>query len=330
MYRILSIFAFFLCVSSCRNAEKIHITGDAQGTTYSIAYYSPSNENLKHEVDSVLLVFDYSLSTYNPLSLVSRLNNNEELQTDLFFNRVFSKSIEISELTEGAFDVTGGPVFNAWGFGHTPKAKVDSSAIQELLRLIGYGKARIDGDMLMKDDPGVMLNFNAIAQGFSVDVIAEFLEARGIGDYLIEIGGEVRASGQKKKGELWKVGIDKPEAGIKERELKAILSLKNKSLATSGNYRKFYEEDGQRYSHTIDPRTGYPTRNNLLSATVIASDCMTADAFATAFMVMGLEKSMEFLNSDKNPGLEVFFIYSEEGKMKTFISKGLEKDLEEL
>ncbi len=331
MYRFLILILVAFSFASCNQSpKKITIYGDAQGTTYSISYYSPNNESLKNAVDSLLLDFDNSLSTYNPISLITRINNNEVVQINNYFQVVFSKSIEISGLTDGAFDVTGGPIFNVWGFGHTPRAKVDSAGIKELLEIIGYKKVRIENNRLVKDNPQLSLNFNAIAQGYSVDVVADFLKSKGIENFVIEIGGEIAASGQKDDGETWKVGIDKPLEDSSTRQLQAIVSLNNKALATSGNYRKFFEIDGQKYSHTIDPRTGYPTLNNLLSVTIIADDCLTADAFATAFMVMGYEKSLAFLNSAKNPGLQVYFIYDDKGEIKTYVSEGLINDLEEL
>jgi FAD:protein FMN transferase len=328
VFPFLTILLFFACKQP--EPQKVTISGEAQGTTYSITYYSEKGFTLKKDVDSLLLAFDFSLSTYNPQSLVTRINNNEENLADEFLLTVLAKSLEISEATDGAFDVTAGPIFNAWGFGHTPKAKTDSAGIQQLFKHIGYKKVRFEGNRIFKEDSMLTMNFNAIAQGYSVDVVAEFLKNKGINNFIIEIGGEIRASGKKANGEAWKVGIDKPVEDAEQRQLQAIISLNDKSLATSGNYRKFYVENGQKYSHTIDLKTGFPSRNNLLSATVVADNCMAADAYATAFMAMGLEKSVDFLKKCEDCRLEAFFIYDSNGLIKVFTTPGLEALVEEL
>jgi FAD:protein FMN transferase len=320
---------FFL--AACNNTpQKNIISGEAQGTTYHISYFGPAQNNLKTEIDSLLADFDYSLSTYNPNSLITQLNNNATDSTDEYFRVVFQKSKEVSILTDGAFDVTISPILNVWGFGHTPQAKTDSSGISELLNLVGYQKAEVINNRLNKSDSLVTLNFNAIAQGYSVDLLAEYLLSIGINDFLVELGGEIRANGTKENGESWKIGIDKPIEDVEGRPLQAVIKLNNRSLATSGNYRKYFVEDGKRYGHSINPRTGYPAKNTLLSATVIADDCMTADAYATAFMVMGVEKTLEFLEKNGNLNLEVYLIYSEGDDMKTYLSEGLKDLLEEV
>ena len=330
LFQIASCVIFFF---SCNQHDRtIYVRGEAQGTTYNITYLAPENTNYKNEIDSLFKAVDQSLSTYVPGSIISRINRNDTgVVADKYFIDVFRKAQEISQQTNGAFDVTVAPIVNAWGFGFTKRARIDSATIDSLLRFVGYQKIKLEGGAIVKTNPGMMLDFNAIAQGYTVDLLSSFLESKGINNYLVELGGEVRTKGKKNNGEDWKIGIDQPNETYTEgRPLKAIVSLKNKALATSGNYRKFYVENGRKYAHIIDPHTGYPAKHNLLSATVIANDCMTADAFATAFMVMGLEKAKQFLSKDKQLGLEVFFIYDEQGTWKTYTSETLKERIEEL
>ena len=330
LFQIASCVIFFF---SCNQHDRtIYVRGEAQGTTYNITYSAPEKTNYKNEIDSLFKAVDQSLSTYVPGSIISRINRNDTgVVADKYFIDVFRKAQEISQQTNGAFDVTVAPIVNAWGFGFTKRARIDSATIDSLLRFVGYQKIKLEGGAIVKTNPGMMLDFNAIAQGYTVDLLSSFLENKGINNYLVELGGEVRTKGKKNNGEDWKIGIDQPNETYTEgRPLKAIVSLKNKALATSGNYRKFYVENGRKYAHIIDPHTGYPAKHNLLSATVIANDCMTADAFATAFMVMGLEKAKQFLSKDKQLGLEVFFIYDEQGTWKTYTSETLKERIEEL
>ncbi len=332
LYQVSFLLLIFFSCCNQKESELIKISGEAQGTTYHIAYYSENNINYKNLVDSIFKKIDSSLSTYLPASIISRINSNEDdVQLDDHFINVFTKSVSVSEITDGAFDITVAPVINAWGFGFSKKEKVDSTVIDSLLRFVGYTKMKLNGNSIQKEAKEVMLDFNAIAQGYTVDVIAAYFESKDLKDFFIELGGEVRAKGNKKNKEEWKVGIDKPvEEEGEERDIQAILKLKDRSLATSGNYRKFYMENGQKYSHIIDPKTGYPAKNNLLSASVVAGDCMTADAFATAFMVMGLEKAINFIEANKSLNLEVYFIYDDNGVWKTYTSANLKKWMEEI
>ena len=329
---VFSLIVFFLSACKPQRTSVIKISGEAQGTTYSISWISNDGLNYQVSVDSIFKRIDSSLSTYLAVSIISRINKNDStVIPDDHFITVFRKAAEVSEKTGGAFDVTVAPVINAWGFGFTKKATVDSAMIDSLLQFIGYGKVSLDGNRLVKEKKETMLDFNAIAQGYTVDIIANFLESRGVKNYFVELGGEVKTKGKKENDEYWKVGIDKPQESIPdERPLQAIIDLENKALATSGNYRKFYEENGQKYSHIINPATGYPAKNNLLSASVLADDCMTADAYATAFMVMGLERSKKFLSENKNLKLEVYFIYDENGVLKTYVTDELKKWMTEL
>lgn len=330
-------FLFPILVSvlfiSCNSNKKslIKIEGNAQGTTYHISYLSDDAINYKKDIDSLLKDIDSSMSSWLPVSLISRINNNEKsVIVDQYFIDVFNKSIKVSEKTDGYFDVTVGPLVNSWGFGPTKKSILNTSKIDSLLQFVGYKMLKLEGKKIVKTKPGIKMDFNAIAQGYTVDVLANYLQSKGIDNYLVELGGELRAKG-KKGNEDWKVGIDKPEEkATSERKLEAVVNLNNKALATSGNYRKFYEENGQKYSHIINPKTGYPAKQNLLSTTVIADDCMTADAYATAFMVMGLNTSQQFLESNKSLNLEVYFIYDDNGLLKTYASEGIKKWIKEV
>jgi thiamine biosynthesis lipoprotein len=327
------IFIVILIGSSCREkTEYSSFTGTAQGTTYSIVFENSANRNpfdLKAEVEMILSDFDMSLSLYKDFSILSRINRNEEVLPDNYFTEVFKRSKEISQLTSGAFDVTVGPLVRAWGFGPDEKRNFSKEKIDSLLQYIGMEKVELRDGRVWKSDPGVQLDFNAIAQGYSVDVISRYLDDKGIKSYLVEIGGEVRVRGDK--GEtMWRIGIDRPVDNnfSPGSDLEAVIELKDRSLATSGNYRKFYVEDGIKYSHTIDPKTGYPAKNKLLSATILASDCATADGIATACMVMGKEKSIELL--DLHPEFDGYLIYSDEnGNLKTWMTENIKKFISE-
>ena len=334
MKKITFLFIVIFLFSNCNRDKQntVLISGEAQGTTYHITYVTGTETSYQKEVDSIFRVIDLSMSTYLPSSLISRINQHDtSIMVDQHFIKVFNKARDVSVKTSGSFDITVGPLINAWGFGFSKKENVDSSMIDSLLLNVGYSLVQLVNNKLIKKKPGVMLDFNAIAQGYTVDVLAAFLEQKNIRDYLIELGGEVKAKGKKINNQNWTVGIDQPnETAVEGRPLKATVQLKNQALATSGNYRKYYIENGNKYSHIIDPQTGYPAKNNLLSASVIAPDCMTADAYATAFMVMGLQKSKQFLQQHPELQLEVFFIYDEEGKWKTFTSKKIKEQLKEI
>ncbi len=327
------IFIFLialLTLNACREARNaINISGKAQGTTYNITYLAGPYSNYRESIDSIFTAIDMSLSTYVPGSIISRVNRNEPgVTVDEHFIEVFKKSMEVSDITQGAFDITVAPLVNAYGFGANRKRSVDQILLDSILPLVGYKKISLQGDKIIKENPGMKVDMNAIAQGYTVDVLASFLESKGIQNYLVELGGELRAKGEKLDGSVWNVGIEKPdEDQANERSLYTQINLENRSLATSGNYRQFYEEDGKKYTHIINPITGYPAKNNLLSATVIAPDCVTADAYATSFIVMGLERSKQFLASHKELGLDVYFIYDEQGKWMTYITENLDRQL---
>ncbi len=326
---LLGSLLFFTACNKEKNLIKIE--GSAQGTSYHITYLSDDAINHQTAIDSLLKKIDNSMSIWLPNSLISKINNNDStVVADTYFMDVFTKSLEVSKKTDGFFDVTVGPLVNSWGFGFAKKEVVNSHTIDSLLPFVGYKMVVLKGNKIIKEKPQIKLDFNAIAQGYSVDVLANYLENKGINNYLVELGGELKAKG-KKENEEWKVGIDQPEEKeTSERKLQAVLHLNNKALATSGNYRKFYEEGGQKFSHIINPKTGYPAKQILLSTTVIADDCVTADAYATVFMVMGLQESIAFLDKNKRLNLEVYFIYDDKGIWKTYTSKNLKKRIKEL
>lgn len=324
---LLVIASLYLC-----NTKKYYkIRGFAQGTTFNIIY--EGEEDFESEIVELLHRFDMSLSTYVDSSIISRINwNDEGVETDELFEQFFEKSREVYNMSDGYFDITVAPLVNAFGFGFTKKAEVDSALIDSIMEFVGMDKVDFRDGKLIKSDPRIMLDGNAIAQGQSVDFIADFLENQGITNYLVEIGGEIRAKGINDHGELWHVGIDKPIENSDEqnRALQAIVRLKNKSLATSGNYRKFYEKDGVKYGHSINPKTGYPAMHSILSATIVADDCMTADAYATTCMVIGLEKSKVLLSKMKE--LEAYLIYTnpDNGNYQVFMTEGMAEMIEGL
>lgn len=307
--------------------------GLAQGTTYSILYVDNKDlepDALKEDIEMILSDFDMSLSLYKDSSILSRINRNEEVSPDHYFTEAFDKSVEISILTGGAFDLTVGPLVKAWGFGPDEKKNFSEEKRDSLLKLVGMDKVRMINGKIQKSNPAVQLDFNAIAQGYSVDILCEFFDKLGVSHYLVEIGGEVRAKGTK-LGEKWRIGIDRPADNnfSPGEDLEAIIRISDEALATSGNYRKFYVENGVKYSHTIDPLTGYPAKNNLLSATIIAPDCATADGIATACMVKGLDRSIEFIGD--HPEYLAFFIYSDEnGNFRTWTSPELSERISEM
>ena len=310
-----------------KKSEYLKISGFAQGSTYHITYENSTNKYYRVAIDSLLKAFNKSCSIYDSTSIISRINDNDQtVEADDWFLDVFKKSAEVNTVSGGAFDITVGPVVKAWGFSNGPVAKHDTAYIDSLLQFVGMEKVKLEGQKVIKKYPGVKLDVNALAQGYSVDVVCDFFKSKGIKNYLVEIGGEVRGKGTNAKNKFWNIGIDKPsDRNISSgNDLQAIIEINNKALATSGNYRAFYIENGVKYAHTIDPKTGFPARNTLLSTTVICDDCITADAYATTFMVLGLDKSIELLKNLN--GIEVYFVYSNpNGDYEIFSSAGMKK-----
>lgn len=321
-------------LSSCKFSTPVYsnFNGFIQGSTYSIVYENKNNNDPQHlrtRVEKILHDFDKSLSLYNDSSIISKVNRNENIVVDSCFTEVFNKSARIYEMTDGAFDITVGPLVKAWGFGPDGHKNFTDSKRDSLMKLVGMNKVSLVNGKVIKSDPHISLDFNAIAQGFSVDMVCGFFDKLGIKNYLVEIGGEVRAKGRK-AGKLWRIGIDKPVDNnmTPGQTLEAIITISDKALSTSGNYRKFYIENGVKYSHEIDPKTGFPAKNSVLSASVIADDCAMADGMATAFMVMGKNKTIEFLAD--HPEFEVFLVYSDaSGNFKTWATDKLKSDISE-
>lgn len=326
----IQLFAFLLLTTtSCRLSDDyIANEGIVFGTTYHIVYQY--KEDLQPQLMEQIAKVDKSLSTYNPQSVISKVNTNDSsVVLDDHFLTVFNKSLEISQKTDSAFDITVAPLVNAWGFGFKKKETITPAKIDSILAFVGIGKVALKHGKIVKSDSRLMLDASAIAKGYGVDVAALFLESQGINNYMVEIGGELRVKGVNAKGNRWSVGIDKPidDPTVSNRELEAVLKLSNQSLATSGNYRNFYVEGNKKYAHTINPKTGYPVQTEVLSVSIIAPDCMTADAYATAFMVLGLEKAMAIAN--REPDIEAYFIYNDEnGVMKTAWTTGFDGLLE--
>ncbi len=296
---------------SCTNEEKnTKLSGTVFGTSYSVIY--DSDENYQKAFENLFEVLNGSLSTYQIDSDISKLNRNELVKIDEHFIKVFDASKKIFELTNGAFDPTIGNIVNAWQFGAQDIIQeLDSLKIDSLMQFVGFDKTRRINTSIEKDHPNIYMEFNAIAKGYGVDVIGEFLEGKNIKNYLVEIGGEIRVRGiNTEKQKAWTVGVERPHFDGTQSVFKAI-PLKDAAMATSGTYRKFkVDENGNKYSHIIDTKTGYPSKTNLLSITVISDDCMTADAYATAFKAMGIEKIKSFLKH--HPELKVFLIFENE------------------
>lgn len=333
LFYFIVVLLLLSCEEETPKKQELKVAGYAQGTTYSVIYISEDGINHQRSIDSLLIEIDNSMSTYNKNSLISKWNKSEdggEVKFDDNFAQVYSISENVFQQTEGLFDPTVAPLVNAWGFGFEKESEINQVLIDSLLPVVGFNKLLSPHGArggVVKIDSQFTLDFNAVAQGYTVDVLGELLEQRGINNYLVEVGGELRAKGNNINDTLWRVGIDRPLPNLKEREIEAIVSLNNLSLATSGNYRKFYEKDGKKYSHTINPKTGYPVEHNLLSATVITKECAYADAYATAFMVMGVEKSKEFLNTHKE--LMALLIFSDEnGDLQTFTTENLNQYIE--
>lgn len=304
------VFILISFVSCQKETAYQFLQGNALGTTFSVKYDDPQNTDFSISIDSLFTVINHSLSTYHSNSLISQINNGDSLVLiDTHFISVFKKAKRIYKETNGAFDPTIGSLVNAWGFGpKKPLQNLDSATVKELMSLVGFNKVSLTNNQISKTNSDIFIDFNAIAKGYAVDVIGRFLENKDISNYMVEIGGEVRVRGQNPDGNLWRIGIEKPLTDG-TRDLETSVALQNQSMATSGNYRKFKIDSlGNKYVHTINPKTGFTIQNDILSASVISTkDCADVDAYATAFMVMGFEKTKEFLQT--HPELQVFLIY---------------------
>ena len=327
MRKYLSILILLFAITACNNNQQlkeVSFQGAAQGTYYMVKYYDVEGRNLQVEVDSILNAFDQSLSLWVPNSIISKVNRNEDTKLDTYFIDNYNLSQKVANETNGAFDCTLGPLIEAWGFGFRQKMKLTQEKVDSIKAFTGHDKVHLENQYLIKADGRMEINFNAIAQGYSVDLLGAFLSSKGINDFIIDVGGEVLTKGLKPEQKKWVVGIQKPtKESDGEIEAQVTVELTEMAFVTSGSYRKYYEENGKRFSHMIDPKTGYPVTHSLLSVTVLSKTCAEADAYATAFMVMGFEKAIAFVNG--RPDLEAFFIYANEnGEMQSFSTEGLE------
>ena len=281
------------------------------GTSYNITYQCA--EDHKADIEMALAEVDASLSPFNDSSVITHVNRNEDVVLDRLFLDVFRLAQKINEDTDGAFDITVAPLVNAWGFGFKNGVNPDEKAIDSLRQVVGFRKVRLEDGKIIKADPRVMLDCSAIAKGYGVDVVANFLRKIGIKNFMVEIGGEVVTSGVNPDRHPWRIGVTKPtdDSLSVNNELQTVINVTDKAMATSGNYRNFYYKGGRKYAHTIDPKTGYPVQHSILSATVITDDCATADAYATSFMVLGMEKAKKIL--ERHPEMMAYFIYSDDG-----------------
>ncbi len=333
MKKLFSLCLLCLLLCACQNKSYQKDAGEIFRTSYHITYQHP--RSLQSGIDKALQGINESLSMFNPNSTLSRINQAGveavDLSHDALALHLIGEGLKISRLTEGAFDMTVAPLVNLWGFGFSKSQDATQEAIDSILQFVGHEKLCLQGTSVQKQDARLMLDASAIAKGYACDVVADYLESQGIENYLVEIGGEIRLRGHNEKGNIWTVGIDKPieDPAAVQRELQIAIQLKDKAMATSGNYRNFYLNGNRKVAHTINPATGYPVQHSLLSATVIADNCLTADALATSFMVMGKDKAIALL--EKQPDIWAYLIYSDEnGHLQTWHSSALEPFLKEL
>ena len=333
--------ALCLTVTACRQGNgsgagtRVELQGKAQGTYYTIIYYDSAGRDLQPSIDSLLHAFDLTASLWESQSLIRRVNDNSDSVVNELFAQLLRYSTEMNHYTDGCFDCTVGKLVNAWGFGFSKREKVNDRMIDSLLAFTGKQPTLVtksDGSLVIrKPHPETAIDFNAIAQGYATDMVSRYLEQQGITNFLVDIGGEVYARGCKPDSSSWSVGIERPsETKYSEREVATSIALRDAAIVTSGSYRKYYEENGARYSHTIDPQTGRPVRHTLLSVTVVDSSAWRADALATAFMVMGLERSLEFIKKHpEDSGVQqVCFIYNEAGENKMYMTEAFKKYLD--
>ena len=320
-FLVLLIVGTILIIRGQRNMPYQKCSGTIFGTVYNITYQY--DQDLQQELVAKMQEVDSALSMFNESSIVSRINRNEQVKPNDMFLNVFQQAQAISEATDGAFDITVAPLVNIWGFGFKSGQDPSQHAIDSLMQFIGYKKVTYDGKHVVKRDPRIMLDCSAIAKGYGTDMVAQVLDDKGVKNYLIEIGGEIVTRGVSEKRLPWKIGVTKPSDDLMQTggELQTVLNVTDKAMATSGNYRNFYYKGGKRYAHTIDPKTGRPVQHNILSATVLTDHCARADAFATAFMVMGLERAKQVLN--ENPDLMAYLIYDDHGQNKVWYSPSL-------
>jgi thiamine biosynthesis lipoprotein len=327
-FLILLILGTVIIIRHQRSVPYQKDTGFVFGTVYHISYQY--DNDLKNEIEAELSKVDNSLSPFNNNSIITKVNRNENVVLNDMFTDVFNLADSVSKETGGAFDITVAPLVNVWGFGFKKGLLPTAHTVDSLRQIVGFQKVKIVGHHIKKSDPRVMLDCSAIAKGYGCDVVANFLKGKGITNFMIEIGGEIVTNGINSKRLPWKIGVTKPadDSLNMNMELQTVINVTDKAMATSGNYRNFYYKGGKKYAHTIDPKTGYPVQHNILSATVLASNCATADAYATSFMVLGLKRSQAILN--RHPELMAYFIYSDKkGKNAVWFTPSLKNKIKE-
>ena len=312
-------------LASCeKQPKKMVLQGQAQGSYYAVTYFDEQGRNFQHEIDSIFHAVDISVNLWVHNSVISKVNRNEEVTLDSIFIDNFRIAQEAARLSNGYFDPTISPIVAAWGFSYKKGDSITPQLIDSLKQLVDYRKVRIENGKVIKETPAITLDFNAIAQGYTSDLIAGFLDSHNIKDYLVDTGGEIMARGEKPNGQPWIVGIEKPaENWDSEQVVHTRIALCNKGLVTSGSTRKYVERDGKRYSHCINPKTGYPVEHQLLSATVLAENSVWADALASICMVMGLEQSLPLI--DSLSGVEAYYIFvNKQGELETYATEGFQ------
>jgi len=313
-------------LAACKTQpKKMVLQGLAQGSYYAITYYDEQGRDFQHEIDSIFHAVDLSVNLWVDSSVISKVNRNEDVVLDDIFIDNFNIAQHAAELSGGYFDPTISPIVAAWGFSYKHGDSITPQLIDSLRQLVDYHKVRIEDGQVVKDDPAITLDFNAVAQGYTSDMIAAFLDSKGIKNYLVDTGGEIMAKGGKPNGKSWIVGIEKPaDNWDSEQVVQTRIALRDKGLVTSGSTRKYVERDGKRYSHCIDPHTGYPVEHQVLSVTVLAETSVWADALASICMVMGMEQSLPLI--ERMDGVEVYYIFvNEKGELETFVTEGFKK-----
>ena len=340
---IISALTLGACQESVESSSVtgIEISGNTQGTTYNIIIAEDNNAVSQDQIEFLFSCFDLALSTYIDSSDISIMNACDEsitvYDTTGYMKRCYDVSRHVYYLSNGAFDPSVFPLVSGWGFMSNMETPLSQFEVDSILTFVSFEEDKLHSIEFhpgyinfKKEHENFRLDFNAVAQGLSVDVIDEYLAGIGCENYYIEIGGEIIVRGKNRSGIDWRIGIDVPMENLENRELENIVHLTDRAIATSGNYRKFYIHEGVKYAHTLDPKSGFPVQHSLLSATVLANDCATADAYATAFMVMGVEKSLAFVNNHPNEGLEVYLLYADEdGNIQRKMSSGFKQYLKD-
>ena len=325
MRKYILIISALLLISCKEQPKKTNYSGITQGSYFSITYYDESGRTFESEFDSIFDAVENSVSLWDENSIIRKVNRNEDVVVDKVFRDNFEWAKKASEFSDGAFDATIGPLVAAWGFHYKKEMEMTPAMVDSIRQLVDFKKIEIIDNKIVKAKPNMTLDFNAVAQGYTADLIGTFLEEKGVTNYLVDVGGEIMARGGKPNGENWIIGIEKPSENYdSERNVQLKITLKDKGIVTSGNYRKYIEKDGVRYSHSIDPKTGYPVPQNLLSATVIADNAAWADCLASICMIVGKDKALQMLEDSAD--IEGYLIFvDDDGTIKTTSTSGFKE-----